>query len=243
MMQQARDIIMDMDYEADSFDHATYRNWLLSLNDAESDYMVIDNYINNGMFSEASQLLKDITTKYDLKGKQEEDYYSYLSFANWKIDVLSNNGSMDSLTENQKSELQTIADTGMALGNMKARNVLNFFYDGTYEVMPEVPIENNNQRRGNTQNLQNLSHENNYIKVYPNPSKDIVYVTFNIPCIDKNATLKMIDMNGKIIYNKTIVEGIKQDVIDVSKWSAGAYQYVLEFDGVKIASDKLLIIK
>lgn len=177
------------------------------------------------------------------KGKQEEDYSSYLSFANWKIDVLSNNGAMNSLTENQKSDLQTIADTGMALGNMKAKNVLNFFYDGTYEVMPEVPIENNNQRRNNAQKLQNENIEYDYIKVYPNPSKDIVYITFNIPCIDKNATLKMIDMNGKIIYNKTIIEGIKQDVIDVSKWSAGAYEYVLECDGVKIASDKLIISK
>ena len=243
MMQEARDIIMDMDYEADSFDHATYRTWLLSLNDAESDYMVVDNYINNSMYSEASRLLADIPTYYDLKGKQEEDYNSYLSFANWKIDVLSNNGSMDSLTENQKSDLQTIADTGMALGNMKARNVLNFFYDGTYEVMPEVPIENNNERRGNTQKLLNVNLENNYIKVYPNPSKDIVYVTFNIPCINKNASLKMIDLNGIIIYNKTIIEGIKQDVIDVAKWNAGAYQYVLECNGVKIASDKLVIIK
>ena len=50
-------------------------------------------------------------------------------------------------------------------------------------------------------------------------------------------------MNGKIIYNKNIIEGIKQDVIDVSKWSAGAYQYVLECDGAKIATDKLVIIK
>ncbi len=75
----------------------------------------------------------------------------------------------------------------------------------------------------NTSNL--IEHKNNFdLNVYPNPSNTII----NISTSQKNAEMKIIDCNGKIILS-----GNYQEKIDISEYPRGQYFLILTHQGQK----------
>jgi hypothetical protein len=75
------------------------------------------------------------------------------------------------------------------------------------------------------------------ITVYPNPAKNLIYVE-----ISDEATLEILDMNGRILLNKVaLVAGEKQD-INVEQLTTGMYMLKFQTDSYSVIK-KLLINK
>lgn len=86
---------------------------------------------------------------------------------------------------------------------------------------------------GGTASVENIKDEFSF-SIYPHPANDIVKID-NIP---QNSTLKILDINGKILYEHFVQDDY--GVVDVSGFSSGIYLLRLENNG-NIARKKLIV--
>jgi Secretion system C-terminal sorting domain len=61
------------------------------------------------------------------------------------------------------------------------------------------------------------------LTIYPNPANDILHITFAASSINKSATISVIAMDGKIMYQKNITKLSQTETLDVSKLANGCY--------------------
>ncbi len=61
------------------------------------------------------------------------------------------------------------------------------------------------------------------ITVYPNPAIDVVNISLTGSMINKPATLGIISMDGKILFQQKIVSLGQTESLDVSRFSNGSY--------------------
>lgn len=94
--------------------------------------------------------------------------------------------------------------------------------DGRFQFSPVIAIE----RQGNT-----------LLKVYPNPAQE--NLTVNIPEGSSEGTLKIYALDGKIVYNKTLMSNELISNINISKLNNGMYNLIIS-KGKESFSQKFL---
>ena len=107
---------------------------------------------------------------------------------------------------------------------------------GTYTVTYNVADANSNNglevtRTVNVESsLSVKDNPNNILKIYPNPTSDIVYIDGNY------SQLKVVvyDILGKQVMNKSITKSI-----DISQLKKGVYILQL-FDGAKLTTQRII---
>lgn len=78
----------------------------------------------------------------------------------------------------------------------------------------------------------------NLVSVFPNPARD--NFTIKINNYTGSLTVQLFDLNGRVIYNKTIVNFASEEQISVKDLSSGVY--LLKLNGENISSTKKLIV-
>lgn len=60
------------------------------------------------------------------------------------------------------------------------------------------------------------------VKLYPNPTKDVVNLEFeqNLPA---EGVLRVFNLQGQLLYQRTVPQGVKTQVIATQQWPAGTY--------------------
>ena len=88
-----------------------------------------------------------------------------------------------------------------------------------------------------TVNVSLVEIGNNTLKVYPNPTSDIVIIEFanNVG----NMNLRIVDINGRVVYENVITE--KKTLINISKLSSGVY--TMTFISTETVATVKLIVK
>lgn len=71
--------------------------------------------------------------------------------------------------------------------------------------------------------------------IFPNPSDEAVNIQLNN---SKNGTIKIIDLVGNVVYTEEIASSSK---VNVSEFKNGIYFVMIEADGVKLSSRKLVV--
>jgi aminopeptidase YwaD len=75
--------------------------------------------------------------------------------------------------------------------------------------------------------LSNSGFDNDFqVSFYPNPTKD--FLTINSGILEGKYTFSMIDLQGKVVFNKTIDSPNQLEKIDVSSFNKSMYLCVLE---------------
>lgn len=242
MMKFHRMIIQDILNDPIAINHTEYRGWLGQLNTIEADYEIVDDYIATGQYTNATDFMNDILNNYSLKQTELNDYNDLLSFNNWKIEALNSTGSLQHLDNSRLEELQSFANNGGRISKDRAQSILNYFYDGTFQTEPEFPTQNN-QRRANPFVANTKTKENSYIKVYPNPAKDIVFFEYLIPCIEEEAILEIRDITGNILIRTTIEKDKREYSFNTEKYSSGNYIYKVICGGNILGKGQFSILK
>jgi hypothetical protein len=67
-----------------------------------------------------------------------------------------------------------------------------------------------------------VNESNLYVKVFPNPAEDYVQIVFTLPTTDVGV-LRMLDLQGRVIWQKQVEAKTKQLSIDLSPFASGAY--------------------
>jgi photosystem II stability/assembly factor-like uncharacterized protein len=89
-----------------------------------------------------------------------------------------------------------------------------------------------NQNANLTAQLKNL--ENNFIKIYPNPTSDIITIETS-----QNDLFILRDMNGKIVCEKRLTD-ILTNKIDLENFEEGVFMYSILQQGSEISSGKIV---
>jgi hypothetical protein len=242
MMIDAREILQDLQFDPDGLNHEALRYWLGELHDVEADYSIVDDYIELGNYSEAQTIMDAIPLLYKLDKYQVAEYTSMKDINDWKLEMLQNGSkTYTAMSEYEKAGLQAIADNGFGLGKYKAENILNYFANGAYVNLPILP-NTENQRRANPSSTK-IAEVEDYIKVYPNPARELVTIEYQLPCISQDGIITITDLLGKIVHSSKIVGERNIHNIDTKNWSNGNYLYRVVCDGIKLGEGKLSIIK
>ncbi len=113
-----------------------------------------------------------------------------------------NNGSADFNVPNQ------ITNTGRIM--VKAHN--NYFFD---VAKAKITIQD-----GNTIAKNNLTN----LKIYPNPAHNEIQISFDVDNINDHINIKLVDLSGREVYNKTFMPDIKFNLkINVNHLARGIY--------------------
>lgn len=75
-------------------------------------------------------------------------------------------------------------------------------------------------------------------KIFPNPTSN--QITLETTTLLENATIQIIDMSGKLLFNEKLRE-LKSFAIDCSNWSNGIYMITLSDAKSDLYSSKLII--
>lgn len=82
--------------------------------------------------------------------------------------------------------------------------------------------------------------EDSRISIYPNPTSDKLYIDFGYKR-NENLSIKMINVMGSLILNKTILENQSKIEVDVSKWSSGIYLLRIQGDKSIVFQKEIII--
>lgn len=98
--------------------------------------------------------------------------------------------------------------------------------------------------KDNSEDIQPIEQKiDNYISIYPNPSKGIINVDYSVPD-GFSSTLVFYDVNGRKISSYNLESNSKCICLnDKTIFSEGVYYYSLIIGNEVVARDKLVLIK
>lgn len=91
--------------------------------------------------------------------------------------------------------------------------------------------------------VRELTKEKLYLKVWPNPSSEILYVLYKAKRHLPGAELRLSDMQGRIRYQTKVPEQEVQYFLPVQTLEAGIYVLQLVYEGKLLAFEKVVVTK
>ncbi|MBS1780762.1 MAG: T9SS type A sorting domain-containing protein [Bacteroidetes bacterium] len=106
--------------------------------------------------------------------------------------------------------------------NILAPSVVNFIYDGS--SIYKMSNGGDGEEGGVATRVSATAFE-----VYPNPARDVLYVNFNSSA-DVNATIKLVDMTGKVVVNNeySAIQGANKCTVNVGELPSGTYMLMMD---------------
>jgi aminopeptidase N len=99
----------------------------------------------------------------------------------------------------------------------------------------------------NTANLsigaEETLEENLAIRISPNPSSGNFAVNFVKKSVPANSTLLISDINGRVVLQQRISEGVSELLVNTKHWNSGVYIVTIQDDAGQLFSEKLIYTK
>jgi hypothetical protein len=145
------------------------------------------------------------------------------------------------LTDSGEDGLAFWANTSQGSGYLRFNNITgsvlkSFETDFGGEIYQQFTVGLSNATQ------EYVFEQNQVLRAFPNPTNQFLYVTVDLPA-RSNGTISIIDVMGKVVnqqqFNNKIAESFE---IDMSSYSTGVYQIVLNTDA-GVSSKKVILEK
>ena len=93
----------------------------------------------------------------------------------------------------------------------------------------------------NPVNFSVIPNSQNALKSFPNPAKDTITLSYSLPDNTQDATLNIMNINGKIMKSFTIDNHFENLKVDVSNFNSGVYFYTIATGNKITASSKFIV--
>lgn len=155
----------------------------------------------------------------------------------WGIEHLAMQSEMPTLSDPQKAQLTDIFYSGNSWASSEALRIL--YANSEYAYIE--PLLECTDRENRELILKTDTNEPQYM-VYPNPAEN--YCTFERLSTESECSLRVVDVNGKVILSFELITGQKQIVIPISELRSGSYGLlVMDKVGATIWNTVLVKIK
>ncbi|MBX2909234.1 MAG: T9SS type A sorting domain-containing protein [Chitinophagales bacterium] len=228
--------------ENEEIDHPQLRSWLAAYQTPHGDYQIVDDYFETGNYSAALSILSTIPTVYSLNEKEAEEFTGLQSLFNVLSTVHSTNRNIFLLNENERSAIQNLADNGEGIAKVRACNILSFVYGTECNYNLKLPEANHFFKTDNAP----AGKDNPllpFINAFPNPAKDYIEFSYNLPVGAMEGALSITDLKGMVIHKQQLTAKYGQIAIDTRQWQQGAYLYLLSANGKMVANHKFVLVK
>ncbi len=199
---------------------------------------LVDYYVSEKHFSQADSVLLAIQTdkKYQDELSLIENLEDYLNF---RSDL--NTRNLAQLDSSEISYLQDLAQ-GTSRASGYAKNILCYFYDICFE--PELALLNteNKMLPTPTKNTKDLANALYDFKIFPNPAKEYVSITWEIFDNLVETTYSITDLSGKTHLQGSINSNKGEQQIDTRMLKEGLYILNIHNNNQIKTSKKLIII-
>lgn len=199
---------------------------------------LIDYYVSENHFSQADSVLQavQIDKKYQDELSLIDNLEDYLNF---RSDVTNRN--LAQLDSSEISYLQDLAQ-GTSRASGYAKNILCYFYDICFE--PELALLNteNKMLPTPTKNTKDLANALYDFKIFPNPAKEYVSITWEIFDNLVETTYSITDLSGKTHLQGSINSNKGEQQIDTRMLKEGLYILNIHNNNQNKTSKKLIII-
>ena len=203
---------------------------LENLQTTMSKRWLVSYYIEEEQFAAANSLLSQWNTS-TLKEQQFKSLQQI--YRNLKED----DRSLKEINVFERTIIREMAKTYTRYG-LEAQNILAFVYGESHAIpLPPIPSEIDIHRNSVQKHAEvTASH---FSALYPNPSKEMVYLDYYLPASIKG-TVQIFDMNGRLVLTRSM-NGTGKLRINVKDLSSGIYFYQLSIDNVVEDRGKLMI--
>ncbi|MCO5281311.1 MAG: hypothetical protein M9931_09700 [Chitinophagales bacterium] len=202
--------------ENEEIDHPQLRSWLAAYQTPHGDYQIVDDYFETGNYSAALSILSTIPTVYSLNKKEAEEFNGLQSLFNVLSTVHSTNRNIFLLNENERSAIQNLADNGEGIAKVRACNILSFVYGTECNYNLKLQEANHFFKTDNAP----AGKDNPllpFINAFPNPAKDYIEFSYNLPVGAMEGALSITDLKGMVIHKQQLTAKYGQIADKISK--------------------------
>lgn len=223
-----------IDFPDFPFDTATYENYYSGIEGFEDPILGEDQfYITDGFINTDEKLEFIISMSGSTDNWTERIEFFY---------VMDEDGNL--IKEFEGNELSAYAWDNLLM-------IADYIYDHSdgsysserdlYQVGGFVPC---NTCSGTGNRVEEYKVENiKTLNAYPNPSKGFVTLEYELPEEVQNATIKVFDMKGSIVDERSVNNQSNRLILKTSQLDMGIYNYQLYSGSKSIGAKKVVVIK
>lgn len=187
---------------------------------------------------EAEQVLAHMQTM-EASTKENENLQDFVNLRTLLNQWKQEGKNMNALVEADINTLKVYSSknnkaAARAMGVLAANGQLDYL-EPVY--LPEEAENRSAFRKWSSEGTP--ANEQDLLKLYPNPAKNYFTVEYSFTSKDKPIVLKVTDVQGKIVYTKTLQYQQDELLIDAKAFQQGTY-YVSIFAGKKVIKTKKL---
>jgi hypothetical protein len=182
-------------------------------------YALAEAFMQTSDYDLAEETLGQMSDWFNFSEEETAEHDNYLSFFNFKK-ALHNSGRIwPQLTEEEKNELQTIADFSDGRSSQMAQGVLCFFYN----ICEETASSNDEMPTLNPRSMQQTlptAEASGDLLIYPNPASD------NLILLTGNSEIKIEELFFYDVHGKCVMRshpGQETADVDISHLPSGFY--------------------
>lgn len=235
--------ILTMRAEDEDMDHQELRSWLATYESPHGDYQIVDDFFETGDYHSGLSLLSTIPGTYKLNEKDRKEFADMKSLFHILSDMNSSGRNIYTLSEKEMEAVKDLADNGEGIARVRACNLVSFVTGIECNYDLQLPDMTKQSFKSETQ----IPVKNNpllpTINVFPNPAKDYVEFSYNLPAGVMEGTLTITDLKGAVIHQQQVSNNYGQVAVDSREWQQGTYLYSLTANGHAVSKQKFVLFK
>jgi hypothetical protein len=233
-------------HEREYLDIAYYRIWLERVNTVESAYTLSSSYMATKEYDRAMEVVLTMPAKFEqIDLEAHEHYLRYLPI---KVEYMQL-GEGEVLSQPRIDELIELADNDDIAG-IECESLLDVVRDYPRHHEQEMWFTNcivqvmyssqkSLQPSNPTETTTNLEQGKPILHLYPNPSKDVVYIVVENTTDVNIAQVKVYDIYGRLLRTTNNI-GETQTEIDLSGLAAGIYYVRCSLDNGELKTKRIV---
>ena len=225
------------------------REWLAYKESLNSEYAIIETWLQEAKPEEALNYLNSIPDHNILNEKQQLELEQYVLLTKLKVKALNSDRTIADFNDAEVKELTEIAQSKTGRASIQAKGILDFFYD--YSLSPN---ESTMDHLGTTKNNFQLKIPETAplattptptITVSPNPTNgelvfDLSQITYSY---NEVASIAILDQNGKLVKSIIVPNGQKRLSWDTKELRPGFYFFKVTSSASVLGNGRFLIVR
>ncbi len=190
-------------------------------------WFMIENGDTTGAINKVDSILADTLTEHESYELNQQKTLMLWLIENPVIDSTS------------VEDLTYFLQSGSQLVSSYARSVMitNDFLDYNEPYLVPQLLKNDVIRQ-----VKRVADARSYVKVFPNPAKDYITVSYNSSIVNSNSEIIILDDSGKIVNRISISKQSDQFIINTQKLTSGVYLIKLLNNNKTTAKEKFIIV-
>lgn len=210
------------DYDDGTYEKADFDAIFESVHSLNTEMFVVDNLLNDGLVTEATDRLAAIPTVVPFGRGETTEYAAFQTWVSLRQDMIANGRTWETMNAGDISSLETLMEAFDTYAAVQAMSVLNEYTETNYFVPPALG-------RAPMPKMARISVEEltqQLLEIYPNPADYLTTIGLKQPIpTTQICQLMVVDLLGKVVLDTTFNPLLRQVQVNTKDWAEGLYTF------------------